>query len=356
MFFKLWIKKMSCALLALMILAVSFPTMSSAAENRYNAVQKGSITISLNDIGTPMHDVNLTLYQVGEVIPTGGGQEFIYTLTKDFANMSLDLNQLKKAEEIRDAAKQCMNYLPEKPHFKGVTAKEGTTCFRDLMHGVYLICKPDPCHYGDIEPYLVFMPHMTDEEEGWIYDVVTSPKSQATEEKEGYSISVTKEVKFENEYLPIHYTFYAALFSDQRYLNRVTDIMELNMNGNAATIAVFDNLEAGTYYLAETDKDGKAIIGQSQGEIIYTNEITDTVLTLTPLQANSQSTIINHIKEKPPTPPESSKPPEPSKPSEPTEKVRTGDSNGFRAYAVVFGVDVLIIVLLMIVRRRKNNS
>lgn len=56
-------------------------------------------------------------------------------------------------------------------------------------------------------------------------------------------------------------TFYAALFSDAAYTNRVSDVQAIVFeaaSGSSRTVT-FTGLDAGTYYVAETDENGTAI-------------------------------------------------------------------------------------------------
>ena len=106
------------------------------------------------------------------------------------------------------------------------------------------------------------------------------------------SITVQKYVKINGKYTAIDYTFYTALFADEACTERVSSVKALNVAGSYTTSVTFDNLQYGTYYVAETDKNGNAI---SQGEFIESIEIIDGKAELTPNKATAKSTIINHI-------------------------------------------------------------
>lgn len=106
------------------------------------------------------------------------------------------------------------------------------------------------------------------------------------------SIIVQKYVKQDNEYLALDYTFYTSLFADKELTNRVTAVKELKVSGSYTTSVVFDELEYGTYYLAETDEAGNPITGD---DIIKATEIINSELILTKTNPIGKGTIINHV-------------------------------------------------------------
>lgn len=74
------------------------------------------------------------------------------------------------------------------------------------------------------------------------------------------TISVTKEVTLDDVATGSDKTFYAALFKDAECKNMVGGtLVTLEMKGNQSTTANFGSLPLGTYYVAETTKDGEAI-------------------------------------------------------------------------------------------------
>ena len=82
------------------------------------------------------------------------------------------------------------------------------------------------------------------------------------------SITVNKKVTVDGKPFASNRTFYVALFADKALTEMVSEVKPLKMNGNSSTTTEFvtdidgNPLEAGTtYYIAETDKNGKPLTG-----------------------------------------------------------------------------------------------
>ena len=106
------------------------------------------------------------------------------------------------------------------------------------------------------------------------------------------SITVQKLVMMDGEFIAIDYTFYVALFADKECTERVTNVKPLEVSGSYTTSTIFNHLQYGTYYVAETDEYGNAI---SEAEFVEAIEVLDGMATLTPTNATAKSIIINHI-------------------------------------------------------------
>lgn len=87
----------------------------------------------------------------------------------------------------------------------------------------------------------------------------------------GGQITVNKTTTFNGKPYKTDEVFYVALFADKAREERVTDVKALKMDGKAAAKVSFENLEYGTYYLAETDKDGNALSDMKAAELGFTN-------------------------------------------------------------------------------------
>ena len=76
-----------------------------------------------------------------------------------------------------------------------------------------------------------------------------------------HNLTVTKTVTRDGEPISEKYsgTFYVSLFTDPYYTNRTGDVKELNIQKGKSTSATFTDLADGTYYVAETDKDGNPV-------------------------------------------------------------------------------------------------
>jgi pilin isopeptide linkage protein len=77
------------------------------------------------------------------------------------------------------------------------------------------------------------------------------------------SIKVVKTVTVNKKPFASNLTFHVGLFEDEE-LTMLIETKDLVMNGKTETSVSFDELEAGLYYIAETDKDGKPLTGTAK--------------------------------------------------------------------------------------------
>ena len=106
------------------------------------------------------------------------------------------------------------------------------------------------------------------------------------------SVTVQKLVMQDGRYKAIDYTFYTALFADEACTERVTSVKPLEVSGSYTTFTMFNHLQYGTYYVAETDEWGEAI---SEGFLIEAISVIEGKATLTPGHPAAKSTIINYV-------------------------------------------------------------
>ena len=137
--------------------------------------------------------------------------------------------------------------------------------FTNLPQGMYLVEEVDGASYGTFSPFLVAIPYMEDGE-NWIYDVVTYTKGVSN--KQG-SLEVTKYLAYMNPdtekllYLQApDASCYVGLFcdSDGTIPCRKDYVKELKFRGTSSSTVKYDNLPDGTYYVFETDENGKPYI------------------------------------------------------------------------------------------------
>lgn len=137
--------------------------------------------------------------------------------------------------------------------------------FTDLPQGMYLVEEVDGASYGTFSPFLVAIPYMEDGE-NWIYDVVTYTKGVSN--KQG-SLEVTKYLAYMNPdtgklvYLQApDASYYVGLFcdADGTIPYRKDYVKELKFKGTSSSTVKYDNLPDGTYYVFETDENGKPYI------------------------------------------------------------------------------------------------
>lgn len=107
-----------------------------------------------------------------------------------------------------------------------------------------------------------------------------------------HDLTVTKNVTLDGEQISEKYngTFYVSLFTDPYYTNRTGDVKELQIQNGKSTSVSFIDLADGTYYVAETDKDGNPVENTDFGfdvtydgdiAVSFTEENTDSTLGIT---------------------------------------------------------------------------
>ena len=179
----------------------------------------------------------------------------------------MDVNDITTSDKNLNAAKK-LSAIIEKSGITATTKKtdsNGKVSFTDLPQGMYLVEEADGASYGTFSPFLVAIPYMEDGE-NWIYDVVTYTKGVSN--KQG-SLEVTKYLAYMNPdtgklvYLQApDASYYVGLFcdADGTIPYRKDYVKELKFKGTSSSTVKYDNLPDGTYYVFETDENGKPYI------------------------------------------------------------------------------------------------
>lgn len=250
-----------------MVVGLLIPTQIKAADS-YAKDKKGSINVTLNDIGTDVSGESVRIYQVG--VLGNDEQHVTFDLVKDLESANIDLNEVTTSEANLTAAKTLADTIGKMDKTAAaslfsVTAKtdeKGKVSFADLEQGMYMVMQPVTSAYGVFSPFLVAVPYMEDGE-NWIYDVDVSPKAQQTD-KNG-SIEVTKYLAYTDPDTLKQYqlvapdaTYYVGLFCDEDGMipYQKDYIKTLSFKGSSSTTVKYDNLPDGTYYIFETDQNG----------------------------------------------------------------------------------------------------
>lgn len=198
------------------------PAQIKAADS-YDKDKKGSITINLDDVKlddtvTNKEGVSVSVYQIASI--NHDRINISFDINSSLSSTGVDVNDITTSDKNLNAAKKLSATIGK----SGITAttkktdRNGKVSFTNLPQGMYLVEEADGASYGTFSPFLVAIPYMEDGE-NWIYDVVTYTKGVSN--KQG-SLEVTK------------------------YLAYMTD---------------------GTYYVFETDENGKPyIMGDSHTE------------------------------------------------------------------------------------------
>lgn len=107
-----------------------------------------------------------------------------------------------------------------------------------------------------------------------------------------HDLTVMKNVTLDGNPISDKYngTFYVSLFTDPYYTNRIDDVKALQIQNGKSTSVSFIDLADGTYYVAETDKDGNPVENTDFGfdvtydgniAVSFTEENTDSTLGIT---------------------------------------------------------------------------
>jgi hypothetical protein len=240
----------------------------------------GSLTIQLEDLGTPMEGVGFHVYRVG-YRETNGEWE----LESELSGLGAELNDLTYAAQW-DAAAARLAYLVNDKRRRGIYEKYDTTDssgqaqIGNLPDGLYLVVQDGGEAYGDISPFLISIPYKQDSDteqensntytgsDGWSDSVTVYPKASYTEEEDSGKITVTKKIGYLDmslmemvRLIPKDTTYYVGIFRDA--LGTVPYgadyVREIHMQGVSTGTAEFDGLPRGTYYIFETDENGNAI-------------------------------------------------------------------------------------------------
>ena len=107
-------------------------------------------------------------------------------------------------------------------------------------------------------------------------------------------ITVTKQVLDINGDTPINKTFYVSLFKDSGLKDRVGTV-SLDVVDNASASKTFENLDFGTYYIAETDADGNVITKDDIGA--YDIQYSTKTVTISQDVPEGSAAVTNYFKE-----------------------------------------------------------
>lgn len=234
----------------------------------YDPDALGSITVTLPDLegAESKEDVQINLYKVGDLSTEKGYFEF--TLTDDFKDVEVDLNDMSDAGDNEAVAQK----LVEKVKADSIEALEsawtdedGKVTFSGLKHAMYMVSQGNTNAYGTFNAFVMPVPYAN--ETGWVYDITIEPKANVVTTMG--RINVTKMVKgiVDGDLQDVHAnnaTYYIGLFLDpdgKKPYRGKEGIKAVNIiDGNSGTIS-FDNIQISgqPYYVFETDEDGNPI-------------------------------------------------------------------------------------------------
>lgn len=137
---------------------------------------EGSLTIQLNDIGTPRKNVEFVVYKIADLDIENS--RWILDEKVSILEKNLDLNQEKTASIWKKEALE-LTEIVRKTNISsvlGVTDENGCMTLQGLEKGMYLIVQNDEAEYGTVLPFLVLIPKQINGE--WKYEVIASPKGE----------------------------------------------------------------------------------------------------------------------------------------------------------------------------------
>lgn len=346
---KEWIKRLYSAVLCLTLLLTLIPA-NVYASKVYDYNERGSITVQLHDLGTPVEGTKFAIYQVGAVTTES---QLTFALTSEFAASGVDLNALNSAADQKSASQTLAEMLPSSALEERAVGSDGKAVFANLDHGVYLLYQTDTAEYGTVTPFLIFLPHMNEGHDSWVYHIVTNPKGEAPSHPlhEG-EITVNKQVMKGDLEQKVSDTFYFTLFSDKD-MKQVISTKSLTLKAKSAGTVVFDKLLYGTYYIAETDANGVVVgsgfkydVTMSKSEVILS-------------ETNQKDSVEITNKEK-----ESKDTPNVDKPgvktpnrvtTKTTSQVKTGDSTGIVTYVLIALLALVVILGGVLLQKKQRN-
>lgn len=164
-------KRMKIAILLLTVMLVGVLPTSAKAHPVPDLEINGSISVTMQEKGTPVAGGSLTLYYAGEIRDADG--DFVFALTPEFAGSGASLENIK-GEGLAAALAEYAGNASLTGKTQGI-GSDGKTAFRDLAPGLYLVVQQEPAEgYYPVAPFLVSVP-MYDGND-YQYDVDATPK------------------------------------------------------------------------------------------------------------------------------------------------------------------------------------
>ena len=258
-----WQKKVfTMARIFLLMLTLVLPWYLSQEDVFGAESEKGSITISLDDLGTVRNGVGFTASYVGNRDNAGN-----WKLSDSLLGTGVSLENLTYADEWDAAASKLAQAVSKEnlTSVTGTTDNDGNLVLEDLDWGMYLVVQNGTSVYGTVSPFLAGIPYVEDGVRK--SDLTVHPKAKVPEGRADGRIEVTKRVGYQDAQLlevidltPVDDTYYVGLFQDKEgKIPYGTDyIRTIRMQQITVGTAVYENLPAGTYYVFETDSEGNA--------------------------------------------------------------------------------------------------
>jgi hypothetical protein len=166
-----------CRVLLVAVLFVIYVPVCVCAVSKSEINKLGSITIDLSKSEVPVTGMNFTVYKIGDFLSLGD-----YTLTKEFFDSGIQLDELSNASKVTTASKELANYAESK-NINGILKTIGenkTVVFNQLTLGYYLVVQTGTVkgYKGSsiCDPFVLSLPMAGINGSGWIYKMLVYPK------------------------------------------------------------------------------------------------------------------------------------------------------------------------------------
>jgi len=141
-------------------------------------LEPSSLTIVMKYGDMPLEGIHVAVCRVADASEQGGG--IVYDAVPEFADAHPDFTDLTTEKNIELAALlDAYSINNDISRQSGVTGGSGKAVFSDLSAGLYLVAQTDAeTSEYIIAPYLVSVPALSENGDGWNYDVIAYPKTE----------------------------------------------------------------------------------------------------------------------------------------------------------------------------------
>lgn len=156
---------------------LSFMAFAAEAATFVDTQTPGSLTLNYSYDGRGFADIPVRIYRVAEI-----SEYADFTLTGAFADLPVELNQVKTQDEWRQVASTLSAYVTSlaiTADREAATDEAGVVTFSELPLGLYLVegVRVEVENgYCQFDSFVISVPDLN-EEDDWVYDVIAKPKS-----------------------------------------------------------------------------------------------------------------------------------------------------------------------------------